>query len=169
MSDGITFDIKGLDPVLKKMRALAPALQKKGGSAALRKGAAVVRKAAIANARKFDRSETPNKIFEQIVSRTNARKGKALGGVAVSIGIKGGAKRYVNNKGNRRRGRVGDRYEGPGVNGLYYWRFLEFGTSRMHAQPFMLPALEDNIQPATDAVVRELDVQIDKIIAKAGH
>lgn len=163
MSDGVSFQLEGADAVLRRMRALPEKLQKKAALAALRKGAAVVRRAAIANARRFDRSETPNKIYEQVVSRTNPKRGKIAGGVAISIGIKGGAKQYVDNRANRRAGRVGGSYEGAGVNGLYYWRFLEFGTSKMRAQPFLRPALEHNVDAATVAIMVELNAQLDKL------
>lgn len=158
------FKITGLENALSNMRNLAPKLQKKGLGAALRVAAQVVRKAAVENAKKFDRPETPNKVWKEIVTRTNGRAGRRLGGLVVQVGVKGGARKYENNKKNRRLGRVGAGYEGAG--NLYYWRFLEFGTSKMKAQPFMRPALEMNVQKATDAFVNALGPAIDKAIEK---
>lgn len=161
------FAIKGLGDAMKKLRTLGPKLQKKGLGVALRKGAAIVRKDAVNRAKVFDRTGTPNKIFKEIVTRTNAKRGRQVGGVVVQVGVKGGAKQYVDNRKNRRAGRVGGSYEGPGS--VFYWRFLEFGTSKMAARPFMRPALENNQQRVTDTVVASLNTEIDKLVAKGGR
>jgi HK97 gp10 family phage protein len=36
----------------------------------------------------------------------------------------------------------------------FHWRFIEFGTSKMAARPFMRPALAENIQKVSDTVHR---------------
>ena len=159
MADG--FKITGLENTLANMKNLAPKLKKKGLGAAARKGMQIVRKDAVARAKKFDRPETPNKIWKEIVTRTNGRAGRRNGGIVVQVGVKGGAKQYVNNSANRRMGRVGGGYEGAG--NVWYWRLLEFGTSQMPAQPFMRPALALNIARVTDATAAELVKQIDKL------
>jgi HK97 gp10 family phage protein len=46
----------------------------------------------------------------------------------------------------------------------FYFRFLEFGTSKMAARPFIRPALSQNAQRATDVVVESLNKEIDKAI-----
>ena len=51
------------------------------------------------------------------------------------VGVRGGAQvPYTNNAHNRRSGRVGKTYQADGR--VYYWRFLELGTSRQPATPF---------------------------------
>jgi HK97 gp10 family phage protein len=156
------FDIQGIDGVVGKLKGLGPKLAKKGLGAAMRKGAAIVRKDAVARARLFDRPETPLNVSKEIVTRTSAKLGKREGGVVVQVGVRGGAKQYVNNRANRSAGRVGKRYEGPGA--VFYWRFLEFGTSKMRAQPFMRPALANNVERVTTTVVAELNSQIDALV-----
>ena len=71
------FKIEGLDEVLRKMRGLSQKLQKKGATAALRKGARVVVKAARANyaALGADDPDTKSNIGKAI---TNSR-GEAVG------------------------------------------------------------------------------------------
>lgn len=157
------FSLKGdVSGIVAKLKTLGPKLQKKGLHAALRKGAAIVRKAAVMRARQFDRAETPANISREIVTRTSAKSRKRAGADAiVQVGVAGGAKQYVDNRANRRAARVGLRYEGPGK--VFYWRFLEFGTSKMPAQPFMRPALENNIDSVTTAVVTDLNTQIAKL------
>lgn len=157
----IQFKLK--DEVMKKLAAVAPGVAKTYLRKALNKGAKIVQKAAVARAKRFDRPGTPKKVYEEIVVRANAKLGKLEGGYAISIGVKGGAKHYVSNRNNRAAKRVGKRYEGPG--NVYYWRFLEFGTSKMKAQPFMRPALANNVLPVTTAIVSELNAGIDKLAA----
>lgn len=51
------------------------------------------------------------------------------------VGVRGGARiPYTNNAQNRRSGRVGKTYQADGR--VFYWRFLELGTSRQPATPF---------------------------------
>jgi HK97 gp10 family phage protein len=156
------YKIQGADRAIDILKTLAPKLQRKYLGRAVRKGAAIIRKAAQGKARAFDRPDTPNKIWKEIVVRTNSRLGKRNGGIALQIGVKGGAKQYQNNKENRRSGRVGKQYEGAGK--VYYWRFLEFGTKKMHPQPFMIPAMTENIENATAAIVDDLNAGIDEVV-----
>lgn len=139
------FRIEGLDGVLKKMRALAPKLQKKGATAALRKGARIVVKAARA-AYKSDDPATQSNISKAITSRADNKGGKRNGGAMVKVGVKGGARPQ------------------PGTTDEGHWRLIEFGTAHMGARPFMRPALENNVGRVTDEVVRELNAQIDKLV-----
>ena len=142
------FQVQGLDGVLKAMRALGPKLQKKGALASLRKGARIVVKDARANALALDDPETASKIAKNVTSRADARGGKRNGGAMVKVGIAGGAKPLAGN------------------TDTGHWRLLEFGTSKMPAQPFMRRALETNIPQVTDAIVTELKIQIDKLTPK---
>jgi len=48
----------------------------------------------------------------------------------------------------------------------FYARFVEFGTVKHQAQPFMRPALENNVQAATDAMAKRLRERIEKVKAK---
>lgn len=161
------FQIKGLDEALRRMRGIAPKLKKRGVGAALRKAAVIVRKAAAQSAKQFDDQATQSNISKEVVVRTNAKKGRRAGGVAVEIGVRGGAKAYVDNKANRRAGRVGDTYEGGGNS--FHWRFLEFGTSKMRAQPFMRPALANNQQAVIEKFAQELGPEIDKAVRKGSR
>lgn len=44
----------------------------------------------------------------------------------------------------------------------FYWKFLEFGTSKMPDKRFMRPAYEANKESAVDAIGKRLDEQIQK-------
>jgi HK97 gp10 family phage protein len=42
------------------------------------------------------------------------------------------------------------------VTAAFYWRFIEFGTSRMAAKPFMRPAFDSSKQTAREAIKNKL-------------
>lgn len=150
-----TFPLNIKQGVINKLKSLGPKLEKKYLSKAMHKGSAIVIAAAQARAKRFDDPSTPQQVWKQIAVYTSAKLGKANGGVALQVGVKGGAVKYKDTKENRRKQRVGQIYSGPGA--VYYWRFLEFGTSKMAAQPFMRPALADNVGPVTDAITSSLN------------
>lgn len=152
--------VEGLDNVLARMRALSVKMQKKIVAHAVRKGANIIKKAAVNKAKLFDDPKTPKKVYKEITTRTNSKLGRQNGGVAISVGVKGGAKKYKNTKENRRKKRVGASYEGPG--NVYYWRFLEFGTAKMKAQPFLRPAVENNVTQVIGAITSDLNDQLDR-------
>lgn len=164
MTDSVEFQITGLDAALATMRNLPAAMRVKAVKPAARKAANVVRKAAKAAALRLDRPATPLKIADNIEVQFASRHFKRTGEVKFRVGVRGGAKAYGNTKQNRRLKRVGAHYKTGGST--YYWRFVEFGTSRVRARPFMRPALESNISPATQVFVTELDKELAKLLKK---
>lgn len=162
------FEIHGLKDAIENFKEFPRKLKRRGIIPALRKGAAVVRDAAKKNAKRLDDPETQRMIHKNISTRVLSKRSRQVGGFVVGVGVRGGAKKYVDNKKNQRAQRVGKKYKtlgsasNPGGD-TWYWRFLEFGTRKMAARPFLRPALSGNIEPATTAVVNELNVQIDKI------
>lgn len=158
---------KGADEALAKMRNLAPNLIKSGLKRAVRKGAVVVQKAAIANAKRIDSKDTPDRqIWRNIAVQYSSPLSKKEKGVAYRVGVLGGARRlYANNKANRRKGIVGQETGGTG-GATWYWRFIELGTSKKPANAFMLPALTANIDRATSAIVSELGPALDRAVQK---
>lgn len=48
----------------------------------------------------------------------------------------------------------------------FYGKFLEFGTSKMHACPFMRPAAENNAAAAVDVIAAVLGIEIEAEAAK---
>lgn len=158
------FEIKGLDGVLEKMRALGPKLAAKGARTAMRKAANVIKAAAVAKAEAFDRPETPQSIAKNIAIQFGSKEFKQTGDIVQRVGVRGGAKQYANTRDNRGKKRVGQSYATDGST--FYWRFREFGTSHEPARPFMLPSLTENVDTATEAAVGELNKQLDRLIAK---
>lgn len=180
--DGVQFKVDGLDALVAKLDGLSYDLKRKGGRLALRKAAQVVRDEARANALRVDDPKTSEVIAKNIVERWNGRVFRRQGDLAFRVGVLGGARAVLTDrarrKSARRRERLGQSSLGslgeiagsgkanPGGD-TWYWRFLEFGTERTRAQPFLRPALEQNISAAMDTFVREYDKALDRAIKKA--
>lgn len=154
----VDFQVRGLDGVLKRMRELAPKLQKKGLDAATRRGANVIKKAAIIGAKQIDDPATAASIAKNIVVRKSTKTSKKVGGSAMRVGVLGGARAPATASGE-----VKGKGKGNPGGDTYYWRFHEFGTENIAARPFMRPALAENTTRATDEVVAELNRQLDKL------
>lgn len=152
----IEFKIEGLDPVIRKLRALPEKFGKRGMRRALRKGANVVRNAARNNAKQIDDPETRERIWKNIaVQGGGARRERQAGGPMMRVGVRGGARPL----------KRGTETGLPGGD-TTHWRFIEFGTANNAAQPFMRPALANNVDAATNAIVAAAKVELDKELAK---
>lgn len=146
-----SFRIEGLDPILKKMKALSSdKFRLKAVRSAGTKAMRIVRDSARQRAKAFDDPNTPSNIAKNIVTRNDTKGGKRIGGVVIKVGVVGGARAL---RGNKDTG---------------HWRFKELGTSSQPAEPFMRPSLEQNVGKVTEVFVASLNTEIDKIIAKGG-
>jgi HK97 gp10 family phage protein len=157
----LEIEVQNLDEVIKRMRDFVPRLQRKALRDSARKSMKIVEKAARAKLQSQTGPEATGALAKSITTRNNAKQGKRVGGVVMQVGIKGGAKQYVQNARNVRLGRVGQSYEQGGNQ--YYFRFIEFGTSKMRARPFLQPALSENVQKVSDTMASELSTAIDKL------
>ncbi|WP_202844801.1 HK97-gp10 family putative phage morphogenesis protein [Luteimonas saliphila] len=148
------FRIEGLEEVKRKLKALPEKFAKRGMRRALRKGANIVRNAARNNAKRIDDPATREQIWKNtVVAGGGARRERQEGGPMMRIGVRGGAKPTSGDNGQ------------PGGN-TTHWRFIELGTSLAAAQPFMRPALANNVAAVTNAVVDAAKVELDKELAK---
>lgn len=147
--------ITGADEAIKRLESLSKAMRGRAVRRALGKGAAVVRKAAKVNALRIDDPETGRRIADNIGQRVRGRISRRTGDPTVSVGVLSERGRIP--KGNPDTGRRGN---------TPHWHLLELGTEVMRAQPFLRPALESNLQSATDAFAGALGKEIDKELAK---
>ena len=150
------FSIIGLDPLLNKLKGLGYDMKRKGGRFALRKAAKVVAEDAKRRAAVLNDPLTQQNIAENIAIRWSSRTFKRNGNLAFRVGVMGGArwrKNFIKN--------FGEKPPTP------HWRLLEFGTEKMAARPFMRPALESNINKATDTFVTEYKKAIDRALKRA--
>ena len=56
--------------------------------------------------------------------------------------------------------------KGASRNNAFYWRFIELGTSKMPANPFVRPAYDTNQELAAKAGFDELNKAIDEVLSK---
>jgi HK97 gp10 family phage protein len=172
MADSIEFKLEGIDSLVSKLEAISYDAKRKGGRAALRKAASLISAKVAESAERVDDSKTAEDISKNITIRWNGRLFKASGDLGFRVGVLGGARQYGNTKENVRKGRAGKTYEtlgskdNPGGD-TWYWRFVEFGTSRVAARPFMRPALAQSISEATAVFISEYEKAIDRAIKRA--
>lgn len=69
-------------------------------------------------------------------------------------------------KGKTRDVKAAKRGDGRLGKDAFYAGMVEFGTVKTAAQPFMRPALENNIDAATQAIAQRLKQRIDKVKSK---
>jgi HK97 gp10 family phage protein len=150
-----TFAIKGLDDLHEKFKAITYDMKYKGGRFALRKAAQVVRDAAKQNAMRMDDPQTGRSIADNIIEKWNGRVYKATGDLGFRVGVQGGAKSEKSNPDL-----------GPG-GPTFHWRYLELGTEKQAAQPFLRPAMENNIDRVVTTFVAQYGKALDRAIAKA--
>lgn len=121
--------LQGLQELEKKLSKLGELEARRALNRGITKGGAEIRKAARANAKQLDNKLTPEQIFKNVTSKKwRVKKGRKYLGVSVGV---------------NKEGKGGD---------TYYWRFLEFGTSKMAARPFLEPALNQSKNAAIEAV-----------------
>lgn len=150
-----SFNIKGMDAVFRRLRALPPEFHKKVLMGGMRDGAEVIASAVKANAQRLDDPQTPQVIAQNVAVRFSPRRYKRTGDVMYRVGVLGGAQAPS-----------GDGDDGRSANpgGLtWYWRFLEFGTSKMRARPFFRPAVEESQQRAFQAAADGMTRRMDKL------
>ena len=178
----LTFKMSGFDALAVKLAEVKSDLRHRGGRAALRKAAQVVRNTARENAARIDDAATPESIEKNIVERWNPKVFKQTGNLGFRVGVLGGARKPIDDKAaakaERRRKRLGQtaledlgelRGQGAGNPGgdTWYWRFLEFGTSHAAPRPFMRPAIQSSISAAVNTFVSEYDKSLERAIRRA--
>ena len=174
MADGVEYSLTGMDALIGKLDTVKHDVKYKGGRFALRKAAQLLRDKAKANARQLDDPATAQSIEKNIAERWNGGIFRRTGDLGFRVGVRGGARQYGDTGANRRAGRVGDTYETDGSSAnpggdTFYWRFLELGTSRQRAKPFLRPAMENNVDAITNEFLRQYEKALDRAIRRANR
>ncbi|EPQ0106643.1 HK97-gp10 family putative phage morphogenesis protein [Acinetobacter baumannii] len=157
--------IHGLEPALRRMRAIGnEKTVKRIARKAMRQAMNIARDEARQKVKRLDDPTTPEKIWKEIVVQNGRSRNKNT--LVMRVGVRGGARiPYTNNAQNRRAGRVGKTYQADGR--VFYWRFLELGTSRQPATPFLRPALYENIEQITDKFVQVFNFELSVVLGAA--
>lgn len=158
--------ITGLDETIAALRALPRALSGRNGGP--------IRKALFAAAKPF-RDEARQRVRvrsgnlrDNIIIRRDRNPAASGATERYTVTIRTRRRKYANNKVNRRLNRAGGRYEDWG--NAYYGKFLEFGTSRMPAYPFLRPTFENKKTVAVDTFAENLRKSVAQAVdvAKRG-
>lgn len=155
--------VEGLQDIIARLDALPGELTAKGAGGPLlvtlrRMGAKIAKDA---------QSRVPVKtgtLRDNIIASRAPKKRRKNGEEAVEVTVRYKAKKYADNARNRRLGRVGGEYKNNGP--LFYARFLEFGTSKMPAKPFMTAAFEANKGALPSMFAKEMSRAIDEAVKK---
>jgi HK97 gp10 family phage protein len=153
--------VEGLKELEKRLKSLADEIGGKKAAqpvkAALRKAGRIVQK----DAQSIVRRKT-DLLHDNIIVTTAKRQ--PPGRFAMNVTVRAKAKKYADNAKNRKAGKVGKKFKDYGA--LFYGRFLEFGTSKMKAYPFLRPAFERNKGGLPNVIRDELAKAIEKAVQR---
>lgn len=156
MADGVQFSLIGFEEVIRKMNGMPVKIRNSGARKSLSAAANIVSRAARKNAERVDDPETGRRIRDNIGKRTRSRYFRQTGDSMVSVGVL--TLRGPIPKGNPDTGRRGN---------TPHWHLIERGTELSRAQPFLRPALADNVGAVIARFASELDKEIEKALAES--
>lgn len=162
MADGFDVKLEGLEELQGKLKSLSDDMQLKGGRFALRRAAQVLRDKARQNAGRVDDPATTESIEANVVERWNGRLFRQSGDLGFRVGVLGGARGFAAASGEVKGAGSGN----PGGD-TFYWRFLEFGTAKMAAQPFMRKSADESAGEIVDEFVLQYDKAATRALARA--
>lgn len=126
-------EVKGLEDLIAKLNALPAKLEKKVIRAAVRKGANIIRD----KARSYVPVDTGDLKKSITVSGAKYKKG------TIALAIKP--------RNNKKKGVT-----------VFYGRFIEYGTSKMAAKPYMRPAYDEAEKEVLDTVINDIKSKLDE-------
>ncbi len=148
-----TFKTEGLAELGKALRELPERVARNGLRVSVYAGAKVVRDEARARAPKAAQSLGPNQPPPGTLKRSVIMKHipelSSLTRQTFFVTVRHGKK-------FRKQGKKGNLSQDA-----WYWRFVEFGTRKMRAQPFLRPALEAKRREAGQAMKDRLSERIE--------
>jgi len=157
--------VEGLDEVVKRLRALPIAISGKNGGP-LRQALAAVAQIVRDDARSRAPVDT-GQLRENIIMYRDRDPSSVGANEHYQVGVrklklKAGVKRIL-----RRARRAGTNVRI--AESVFYWRFLEFGTSKMPAKPFLRPAYEANKSRMSAVFTEVLSRGVDAAFAKVAR
>lgn len=155
--------IRGLDATIRALLSLPAALGSKGGGpvrGALFAAAREIRDDAKARAPIGSSTPNPGNLRAQVFVKRDPNPQS-----------RGAAERYIISVRSGRRGlfsaRVGSATRALTRQDAYYWWYVEFGTSKQAAKPFLRPAFEANKRRAVLVFGRELRKGVGRAAERA--
>lgn len=163
----IEVKVSGTRELLMAMKRLPDSLSEDLLEKGLRAGAALWRDAARLKVPVLQ-VETPGRIRGLLRRSIRLSRGKSPFGIkcTVIVWIKPfTGKRFSAFK--RRQRKLGK--QNAPIPDPFYWRFVEFGTAKMPARPFLRPAFEENKYKAVDTAIENLRPLVQAEIEKLGR
>lgn len=152
----ISMEVKGLSELNKALKELPDRIAKNVLRGAVNAGAAVIRQEAKANAPVYTgdvaQGHPPPGTLKKAISQAQARKLSNQVQQTVHVGVRQGKSAKKTKKG--------------ALLDAYYWWFVENGTSKMAARPFLRPAFEGKKTEAVKAIEEYLAKRIPQEVEK---
>jgi HK97 gp10 family phage protein len=146
--------VEGLKELQDKLRQLAPNVARNGLAAAVGAGAAVIRVDAKVRAPYYQgdvaKGQPPPGTLKRSIVQKQIPERSSLFKQVFYVTVRRG-KQY------RAQGKKGNLSQDA-----YYWPWVEFGTTKMSARPFLRPAFEAQKQAAVMAIKNKLIERIDQ-------
>lgn len=147
----LSVKVTGLKELGQALENLGRKTKNKLGAKAMRKGGAIIRDQARANAPML-KEKVPHRkrgtLKKNIVASTKPQKDGSVRTIIFVRSLK-------NSKVLEFKGKTG-KSGAYNPNDPFYWRFVEFGTSKMPAQPFLQPAFSAKKEQAAREVITTL-------------
>lgn len=144
MADWITYKLTGADALSAKFKTLSQEMQRQVVVPAGKDAMQIVLQDAISRAQRIDNPDTVPDISKNIALIEDVKYFEETGDTKISVGVK-----------KSRRGGLG--------GNTFYWWFVELGTSRSRAQPFMRNALGQNQQAVFAEFLSSAKYQLVKL------
>lgn len=147
-----TVKIEGLDDFKRDLAELAGDLKRRVVRSALRDAAKPMHKAMVAAAPELKKPHPyrlPGTLKKSILVKASKRFNGKSGEIGVFVAV-------------RKRKGLGGKASARNPFDPFYWRFVEFGTKKMAARPFMGPAFDAHAQGAINIFKARLKTRIDK-------
>jgi len=158
--------IEGLNELRIALRRLPEELQKNELAKAVRKGAQTTQADAVARAPFLMKPDPRRKsgLLKSAIKATAGRRNGNVGSAFVYVRML--AKSQIS-KFKKAMAKAGKRVKGAAnPDDPFYWRFVEFGTSKMAAKPFLRPAFEHTKMQAAERIKEALREGVERQAAK---
>lgn len=144
MADCITYKLTGADELSRVFKTLPAELQRQVAVPAAKDAMDIVLKDSIARAQRIDNPSTAPDISKNIAMIEDTKFFNETGATKISVGVR-----------KTKRGQRG--------GNTFYWGWVELGTSRNRAQPFMRNALAQNRQQVFQEFLSSAKYQLIKL------